>query len=782
MLNLWRRLIGKCSLTFKLSLGILGGVMLGVVVLLSFVSKNSEEIIFNQIVSSAERSIHRASSSLRETAIEVEQAVTAIRNSLSKMPSTNAEVVHVMIQSTIETLNYEGSGLANVWIYNFENDNVKTGVLYSGELVDGEFKFKKTIISDLYKSFPWFKEVPKKEELYWSEPYIDVEDDNKPLVVTCLIPFKFKGAKYFNGLVAVSVDLTAIQQEIADFQFEETGRLLLLSREGRYIVHPDPKIEMKKTIFDLAEENGLPQFSRAGHKMAMGERGYIEMPDSTVYGNSVIFFYAPIEYLRWGMCLVFSQKKFFEPIHDFQVKVSIALLFSMLILFGIIRFICHWSTRSLLNLSKVAEQYGKGNFSASLPEVYTSDEIGVMSKAFHTMRDNLVDLLENEKRIITEQQKNQSELEIASNIQLSALPVDFPANPYFEICASMNSAQRVGGDFYDFFFTDKNHFCVLIADVAGKGIPASLYMMTAKTMLKNAILYDTSLERACFGVNKELCAGNSDTNAFLTAFVAIINIKTGECEYVNAGHNPPFIYKNGQYEKLDVNKNTILGGIEDFKYKSQFITLKEGERLFLYTDGVTEAQNKKGNFYGEGRLFKILNKEPLHSAADTLSLVKNDIKKYSAGAIQSDDITMLEFVFNGSAHNFFTVEAKVPETPKVLDYIEQGMKQAGVSRSLQSKIMIAAEEIFVNIAMYAYDVGGYARISTIVNDNVFVVTFMDRGRPYNPLEREDPDITLSAEQRNIGGLGVFMIKKVSDAVNYSYENGQNILQIAFKID
>ena len=128
------------------------------------------------------------------------------------------------------------------------------------------------------------------------------------------------------------------------------------------------------------------------------------------------------------------------------------------------------------------------------------------------------------------------------------------------------------------------------------------------------------------------------------------------------------------------------------------------------------------------------------------------------------------------------MEAKVPETPKVLDYIEQGMKQAGVSRSLQSKIMIAAEEIFVNIAMYAYDVGGYARISTIVNDNVFVVTFMDRGRPYNPLEREDPDITLSAEQRNIGGLGVFMIKKVSDAVNYSYENGQNILQIAFKID
>ena len=298
------------------------------------------------------------------------------------MPSTNAEVVHVMIQSTIETLNYEGSNLANVWIYNFENDNVKIGVLYSGEIVDGEFKFKKTIISDLYKSFPWFKEVPKKEELYWSEPYIDVEDDNKPLVVTCLIPFKFNGAKYFNGLVAVSVNLTAIQQEIADFQFEETGRLLLLSREGRYIVHPDPKIEMKKTIFDLAEENGLPQLSRAGHKMAMGERGYIEMPDSTVYGNSVIFFYAPIEYLRWGMCLVFSQKKFFEPLHDFQVKVSIALLFSMLILFGIIRFICHWSTRSLLNLSKVAEQYGKGNFSASLPEVYTSDEIGVMSKAF----------------------------------------------------------------------------------------------------------------------------------------------------------------------------------------------------------------------------------------------------------------------------------------------------------------------------------------------------------------------------------------------------------------
>ena len=203
----------------------------------------------------------------------------------------------------------------------------------------------------------------------------------------------------------------------------------------------------------------------------------------------------------------------------------------------------------------------------------------------------------------------------------------------------MTTAKEVGGDFYDFFYVDENHFAFLIADVSGKGIPAALFMMNAKSVLKSNILSGYSLDVAINKTNNELCAMN-DAQMFLTAFIAILNITNGELEFVNAGHNPPLVKLNDKFEYLQAENNMVLSALENFEYKSSKICLKPENSIFIYTDGVVEAQNSKEEFYGDARLINLLNEDNL-LPKDNILKVKTDVDKFSEGTDQFDDITML---------------------------------------------------------------------------------------------------------------------------------------------
>ena len=212
----------------------------------------------------------------------------------------------------------------------------------------------------------------------------------------------------------------------------------------------------------------------------------------------------------------------------------------------------------------------------------------------------------------------------------------------------MKPAKEVGGDFYDFFFIDENHFAFLIADVSGKGIPAALFMMNAKSLLKSNLLSGYPLDVAVNKTNNELCATN-DAGMFLTAFIAILNTATGELEYVNAGHNPPAVKLNNEFEYIKSDSNLVLSAIENYEYKSAKIFLKPGNNILIYTDGVTESQNTNEEFYGEEKLLKVLNDKDKGSQ-NTKEIIKNteaDIKDFSNGASQFDDITILDLKYLG---------------------------------------------------------------------------------------------------------------------------------------
>ena len=779
MFSLWKKLFSKQSLTSRLSISILTSVFLCWAGLLFFASQYYSPLIRSRIDDFAKFKLQNEIKNIGVIVSETQDASLTIKNTLKALKTTDVTLFRHLLLSALQTLTYDESDTAHAWIYVFPDGNVKSGTLYSGRIEEGQFIFKEQKIDNFYSIYPWFVKVPKEEKFFWSEPYFEEDAEGKHWLASNLLPFKFSGSDEYNGLVAVSLDLQELKNEINNSDERNFGKSVLISHEGLYVSHPDPNVEFKKTIYDLAKMYKLPELNILGFKLKDGISGNIQMDNSSIFKKPIIVFYAPVPDLNWGMSLVFLQEEFFLPFKEFHIKAFLAMLIFLFILFIFISWICHRSTKPLLDLSKIAIQYGNGDFTASLPDDTTDDEIGVMTDAFHKMRDNLLRHIEIVKSAAIDMQRNQSELEIAQNIQQSVLPVDFPSHSVFEVCASMNPARLIGGDFYDFFFIGDDKFAVLVADVSGKGIPAALYMMTAKALIKNAAKSGMGIAKVFASVNNDLCSGNQ-TNMFVTAFLAVLNLKTGILEYVNAGHNPPFFYDKDGYHTLDVSRNMVLGGMENIQYNSEKLQMQKGQRLFLYTDGISEAQNKSGEFYGEDRLRNVLN-HSLQSTRHTISLVQQNVSAFTEGAEQSDDITMLELLYCGTDNDILIIEADIGNIDKVIKTVKQDMVDKNVPLEGQAKIVVACEEIFSNIAQYAYEDGGMVRISTMAVNGRYFLRFTDNGMAYDPLEKEEPDINAPAETRDIGGLGVFIVKRMMHEITYDRINNQNILTVSVKL-
>lgn len=765
-------------LTFKLSVSISVCVFIGVVWLWIFLTEHSRPIIKAHMEGLARRPLQDVVKNLEATGWETESAAFTIKNTLKELSSTNVEMMRHLLHSAMQTLIQDESDAAHAWVYVFENEDVTTGTMYSATMDEGNFQFKSTKITDFYKLYPWFKAVPKEESVFWSEPYIAESFDEKSPVITCLIPFKFVGSEKFDGLVAVSMDLNVLRKDIAKIEKNSIGRFWVISPQGKFIIHPDINLQNVTSIQEIAEKNKLPQLMKAYEDIQNQRDGSIEIPVSTVYDSAVMVLYAPIPDSKLGVGFVCSKKQFVGPLRDLQIKIVSFMLLWLIGLLFILHLIFRRSTKPLYDLSKVAIQYGEGNFEATLPENMPNDEIGIMNDAFHKMRDNLLQHIELVKKAAGEKQRAKSELEIAQKIQQSALPVEFPFHESFEIYAYMTAAKKVGGDFYDFFYTDENHVAVVIADVSGKGIPAALYMMNAKALIRSTAKSGVSLTEVFGKVNNELCRGGGDL--FVTAFMAVLDLRNGELHYVNAGHNPPCYRGKDGYKMMEVKRNIVLGGIENIVFSEEKLQMQEGDRMFLYTDGVNEAQNKAGEFYGNERMLEMLNR-PLQSPYDVLHTIRNDVAEFADGAEQSDDLTMLELVYCALPKGALTIKAEVRFIDKVLAYVEDDMAKNNVPPKQQSRIMVATEEIFSNIAQYAYHSHGLVRIYSYIDDGSYHLCFTDNGVAYNPQERKTPDLTGSAEQRDIGGLGIYLVKEMTDNVEYKRDKERNILDISVKI-
>ncbi len=285
-----------------------------------------------------------------------------------------------------------------------------------------------------------------------------------------------------------------------------------------------------------------------------------------------------------------------------------------------------------------------GEFENQSISIQTGDEIEELGNSFNFMLKELEDYIENLSRVRAEKERIGAELDIAAHIQASMLPCIFPAFPEraeFEVFASMTPAKEVGGDFYDFFMVDENHLAIVMADVSGKGVPAALFMVIGKTLLKDHTLPGRDLGEIFTRVNELLCEANSE-GLFITAFEGVIDLVSGEFTFVNAGHELPFICHKGEdYKPYKIRPGFVLAGMEGMRYKAGSIMLSEGDKIFQYTDGVTEATNVNNELYGMHRLEAVLNRHTDLSPTHLLPAVKEDIDLFVGNAPQFDDITML---------------------------------------------------------------------------------------------------------------------------------------------
>jgi sigma-B regulation protein RsbU (phosphoserine phosphatase) len=377
----------------------------------------------------------------------------------------------------------------------------------------------------------------------------------------------------------------------------------------------------------------------------------------------------------------------------------------------------------------------------------------------------------------------EKEMSNARGIQQGLLITDFPCKPYCDVSSSMSAAKEVGGDFYDCFVVGDDHLAVVIADVSGKGLPASLFMATSMALIRSNVQAGGDLDKAMEKANRELSANNS-MKYFVTVWIGVINLRTGDVTYVNAGHNPPFIRKGGKYEMLRSQPDFVFGRKKRMSYNRHHLHLDVGDGIFLYTDGVTEAARTDGDMFKEDRLEKSLSSVADAGPAETIAKVKSDVSDFVGSADQSDDMTMVSIVYTHpydiEPDEGIRVRADNQGYEKVMGRIKQRMSEAGCSARTITEMETACSEIYANIDMYAYkdkEEKGDVLVTTDVINGAVRITFTDWGIPFNPLEREDPDPILSFKERRKGGLGIMLVKKICDDISYIREGDRNILKL-----
>ena len=339
------------------------------------------------------------------------------------------------------------------------------------------------------------------------------------------------------------------------------------------------------------------------------------------------------------------KKKFLQSIITYALILTAIFIaiYALLLYLGIIRPILHITYET----SHFAEHHGE--LTGLLKKIRWHNEIGTLAQSVEKMSQDMNQYIKELTNATAEKERLGAELNVATQIQAEMLPRVFP--PYenhkeVELFATMEPAKEVGGDFYDFYMIDDDHFALVVGDVSGKGVPAALFMVITKTLIKDTAAHEHDPAKIFEHVNNILCEGN-ESGLFVTCWLGILTLSTGELNFANAGHNAPLILQNGQVKYLTTKPNLMLAGMDGIPYTTHTTTLAKGDRLFVYTDGVTEATNTQNELYGEDRLLTVIKGVNERTPHEVLDLVKNDINEFVDEAPQFDDITMLEMIFKG---------------------------------------------------------------------------------------------------------------------------------------
>ena len=481
--------------------------------------------------------------------------------------------------------------------------------------------------------------------------------------------------------------------------------------------------------------------------------------------------------------------------NTFLNKVALALIgLLLLVIAGQSVYLHRVLLRPLNLITEEAARFSKENTAAEhklQAAIRNKDEIGQLAQSIDQMEEQIETYIADITQITAERERISTELNLATRIQAAFVPhlfPPFPDRPEFNLYATMDPAKEVGGDFYDFFLIDEDHLCLVMADVSGKGVPAALFMMASKIILQSCAMLGQSPAAILTKTNEAICSNNQE-GMFVTVWLGILEISTGKLKAANAGHEYPVVKKaEGDFELLKDKHGFVIGGMSGVRYREYELQLTPGAKLFVYTDGVPEANNEGNELFGTERMLAALNEVKDGAPEDILRTVRRAVDGFVREAEQFDDLTMLCLEYKGpqaeAPAKELTVDATVENIAAVSAFVEAELDAVDCPLKARMQLGVAIDEIMANIAQYAYAPGTgpvTVRFACEAATRTVTLTFLDKGMPYNPLEQADPDVSLSAEERPIGGLGIFLVKKTMDRMAYEYKYSQNVLIIQKKL-
>ena len=577
-----------------------------------------------------------------------------------------------------------------------------------------------------YHSMEWYTAPMASGRGHWSEPYFD-EGGGEMMMSTYSLPIRNEAGQIV-AIFTADVSLEWLSELVNARHIYPSSYNLLLSRTGQIIACPQDSLVMNKSIEEATAGMSDTTIGYINRQMKAGNSGQASVSDNN--GETNYVFFGPVDDITgWSMAVVCADKEIYKSLRQTGLSVLILMLIGMCLLGFII-----WRTaRGARRLQEINSQ------KASM----------------------------------------ERDLQVASSIQKGMLPKNFPADHErndVQIYASLTSAKEVGGDLFDFYFRDdKLFFC--IGDVSGKGIPASLFMAVTRSVFRTVSAKESRPDAIMTSLNN-IIADMNESLMFVTLFIGVLDLQTGLLHYCNAGHDAPMLVGAG-VGTLPCDANIPVGIDSTFHYTQQEAIVYAGTTVFLYTDGLTEAENAKHELFSLQRV--------QHTATDALAKQQHEPKQlissmteavhcFVGDAEQSDDLTMLAIRYMGK-HYSLVMRNDIQQIPTLAEWIET----IGLPEELNMPINLALEEAVSNVMLYAYP-GGSGQVLVECNkSDKLVFTITDSGVPFDPTQQAEPDVTQSFEERPIGGLGIFLVRQIMDDVRYERKDNKNILTLTKQV-
>jgi len=720
------------------------GLMLIIIAALTLEATSVIQYFFSQ-KGIREEALMRAESQLETNKVRImdiiNQAESAVRNSVwiaqwcLEVPDSMARVTQRIVQENPVVI---GSTVAFVPGYDKKRPLFAP---YSCREPETDRILIKSLATDEYDypSQEWFTKPIEIDGGYWSEPYID-EGGGEILMTTYSLPLRDAKGE-IAAVITADISLDWLNNLVGSVSVYPNAYSVLFSRQGQIMFCPVESLIMNTTIHDIQDNTMADNeaFSQLTRSMLSGQYGNTRIKHK---GVSSMVYFAPVEHTGWSMSIVIPENEIYAGIR------RIGLIVKLLQILGIVMLI-------LLLRSVAKRQY------------------------------KYKELSEQKDRIA-------GELKIASDIQMAMIPKIYPPYPErndIDVFGRLTPAKEVGGDLFDFYIRDeKLFFC--IGDVSGKGIPASLYMMVTKALFRTISAHESAPEKIVSNLN-DVMSEDNESNMFVTLFIGVLDLPTGRMYYCNAGHDAPILIGNTGAGMLPVDSNLPIGVMPKWKFSGQETVIDPDTSIFLYTDGLTEAEDKNHKQFDMDRVMEQAKKMQRERSFSPTVIIDNmtvAVHGFVNDADQSDDLTMLSIQYTRQHDDItfqrtLTLTNDLKRVPRLNEFIDEVCEANGFDMATAMQLNLAIEEAVVNVMNYAYpaNVQGNITIEAKSNGKEMKFIISDTGKTFDPTARPEVDTTLGAEEREIGGLGIHLMRQIMDNINYERIDGHNVLTLTKKI-